>query len=563
MKRGRATPQQRAIAIAAKINKMYPYSTYGRAYLQRGTAGNLTRFGPTWKEASEEQRANRKKVGYLGRGLYRGRGGFFGRALGNLFGMGDLGDKLGDAAWSVGKNFLPPQAGMVGDAVFNVTDKMTGKGLYRGRGSYVTNNLIQDAAANNVVPQFHPSDMHEVIYSNREFVRDILAPAAGVLFQIDTLPINPGLAQTFPWLSQVAINFEEYEIMQLAFTYKSTVADFASATGQVGQVLIATQYNPSSDSFSDKQEMMLYEGGMSCKTTETMIHGVECDPAKLTGDAQKYVRAGNVPATEDLKQYDIGKTSIAVLNVPAGYATQQIGELWVSYTVKLRKPKEGSGHAYNTGRAIFVSKDQSGPRVLGAPLSSVLGIGVRNTLPVQWVAAPSTTTLVPSGAGTDWLTQVNPSPFTLTRNAAGYFVLPSYFSGILRFRVILGYPGATAIPAITHVVAQGNIYRFADIPAQPTNVPVQAWTHCLETIRDRDGSDTMTLADGEYHLRILPASNGVENRIWIAPGDNNTFTSRFVLVEFTQYNSFLSVQDNGSADRMDLITPSGQTYTYA
>jgi len=66
---------------------------------------------------------NCKKVGYLGRGLYKGRGGFFGRALGNLFGMGDLGDKLGDAAWNIGKQFIPSDIAGIGDAVFNVTDK--------------------------------------------------------------------------------------------------------------------------------------------------------------------------------------------------------------------------------------------------------------------------------------------------------------------------------------------------------------------------------------------------------------------------------------------------------
>ena len=52
-----------------------------------------------------------------------GRGGYSGRKIGEMFGQGDLGDKLGDVAWGAAKQFIPGHYAAAGDALFGVTDK--------------------------------------------------------------------------------------------------------------------------------------------------------------------------------------------------------------------------------------------------------------------------------------------------------------------------------------------------------------------------------------------------------------------------------------------------------
>ena len=228
------------MAIAAKIKSKYPYKDYGRAYFKRGSPDSLSSSGPSYREANEAQRTNRKILGFTGRGLYRGRGGYWGRWLGSKFGAADLGDKLGDmastaiTAWNPATGGALSSLGAAGAAAHKL---MTGKGAY-------TSNVLVDGGVNTGVPTFSRSTDGTITLSNKEYICDVFAPEGyDSGFVVQQFPINPGLEKTFPWLCQLAENFEEYTLQQCIFTYKSTVADFAAASGQVGQVIMATQYN--------------------------------------------------------------------------------------------------------------------------------------------------------------------------------------------------------------------------------------------------------------------------------------------------------------------------------
>lgn len=573
-----------------RFRKAFPLSEYSYVPMQRGSPHSLNIFGATKKSANPDQRANRAtffmsgRGRYLGgKGLYRGRGGFFGRALGSLIGQGDLGDKLGDAVWNAGKSFVPEPYRNVADSVFSVTDKLSGKGRYmRGRGAYGVNNLVTDggATATSVVPQFNPTDLHEITYSNREYVRDIYAPSASKPFHVESWFLNPGLVEAFPWLSQLAINFEEYELIQLCYTYKSTVADFASASGQVGQIVMTTQYNPNSDPFADKEEMMLYEGGMSCKTTESLIHGVECDPAKITGAPAKFVRAGSLPPTEDLKNYDLGKTSIAVLNAPSTYAGQQLGELWVSYTVKLRKPKFAAGNAYNVRRDFFQIPQATMDANSLLPGTTQVISDARNSLnSVMTLITQSTLTgnFIPTGAGSDLLLAETPTQLSAAFRETFRITLPPSYTGCLRIRVMANKMGGVIDPSPQIVpvsLSPNTIFRFKDIPLKYrmiatggggiTTATQDNWSHIICTQADQIyASANVTQGDVELHVRVQPSASGVPNSIAFAIANSATNTIAVPTIEITQYNTFLSVQDNGTHDQLSLITASGNTFIYA
>lgn len=574
---GRVAPSW-LIARAAKYRQKFPLKDFYDVPYERGTPESLASIGASWRTATPQQRATRRAIMMTGRGLYRGRGGFFGGLAGLLTGQGwkkgsDIGDKLWESGGSALASYIPglSQAVKIGDMVAPVgqaLSTMTGKGLYKGRGLYAANNKVYDngAVASNIVPQFHPSDLHTITYSNREYVRDIFAPPANTVFSLQSWELNPGLPTSFPWLSQLAINFEEYELVQLAYTFKSTIADFAANSGQVGQVLMCTQYNPDSSPFATKDEMMLYEGGMSCKTTESLIHGVECDPSKVTGNVKKFVRVGKIPPTEDMKNYDLGRTSLAVVNAPTSYAGQQIGELWVSYTVVLRNPKIASGNAYNVRRDVFIAPPKNIPAsatdVRIADPSTFLACA-RNSLGCD-IALPATLSNVATGANTDNLTEelvtqnsaVIPLQFTLT--------IPDSFSGILKVRLYTFSDTASPTNAIVAVsLAPATITRFKDMPQQVPASSNREWSHKLNTFYDAEVGASYN-QDCELHLRIHTPFNGVPNVIQFGTALSSAYTRNLSYnIEIVQYNSFLSVEDNGRNDRLDLIQAfSGQPALY-
>jgi hypothetical protein len=83
-----------------------------------------------------------------------------------------------------------------------------------------------------------------------------------------------------------------------------------------------------------------YDGAMSVKPSMSAIHGVECARRENVLDGL-YTRTGGVPSGQDQRFYDLGQFQLATVGFQA--ASVNIGELWVVYEMRLRKPKLNSG----------------------------------------------------------------------------------------------------------------------------------------------------------------------------------------------------------------------------
>lgn len=473
-------------------------------------------------------------------------------------------------------------------------------GMSSGRGDYAVNSIIHSDAATDIVPKF-AIDSNAVTISNVEYVKDIYAPGSVIPFSVSTLALNPGLSQSFPWLSQVAANYQEYELMQCIYTYKTTVADFASASGQVGQVVIATQYNPSIPAFADKETMMMYDGSASCKTSMSMLHGVECDPQKLAATTgRKYIRTGNLPATEDLKEYDQGVLNIAVLNPPVTYLGQVLGELWVSYTVRLKKPRLSALNGNNIPMDIFAYYNQSGTPVISLGMAQPEQLQLqcsRNSFGGQLTssnavfsnAVPSPiyvngvpnlgSTLDPldifadeaySGLytqawpPTSW--NVGATPSNNVFNAGYCFTFPDNFQGVAQVVFsMFGRPG----PAVTdgettqycQPLAAGNVFRFKDIPERSSVAYDIRYSHCVRVANDNNNAQAPS--DNNWngitvtcHVRCQPATNGVPNRLYFGQLSSVLLVNSWIPVitecTATVINATLSQSLSGKADRLQL-----------
>lgn len=188
-----------------------------------------------------------------------------------------------------------------------------------------------------------------MVVSHREYIQDI---TSSVPFIGENFPLNPGMQQTFPWLSQIADNFEEYIPEAMIFEYKTTssntVVNTTNSNPGLGTVVMATQYNSLNNDFGNKQQMENYENAVSVDPSRSVVHAIECAKGQ-TPVQPMYVRTGALPATagvsNDLRFYDLGKMTIATV----GQQTNNfvIGELWVSYRIRFLKPRLQTGVGNN------------------------------------------------------------------------------------------------------------------------------------------------------------------------------------------------------------------------
>jgi len=300
-------------------------------------------FGADYKSALSDQLRNRSKWGFTGKGAYSVR----------KF-MRDAG-RIGDGVRKSYNSWVPKS--IRNQVVSMASSKLAafgGSGLYTGRGSYAANELVDGGTSGGSMIVAGANDETESIrISNREYISDIYGPSSSS-FTNNSFYINPGLQSNFPWLSQIASNYEEYEFEKLIFMFKTTV-DLGNATtaGQAGTIIMCCDYNASHAPFVNKEVMMQYHGAVSAKTTDDMVCGIECDYSK-TDRLASFVRTGPVPTSEDPKTYDLGLFQFALNNIPTVLQNQQLGELWVEYTIRLKIPKLTVSRGFMQQKDIYL-----------------------------------------------------------------------------------------------------------------------------------------------------------------------------------------------------------------
>lgn len=288
---------------------------------------------------------------------------------------------VGRGKYKFGKHAQKFLQGRVGTALrdravgfISGADSFGGSGMYTGRGSYVSNHLVNDAIAPGMPGSFISEDDEEsaLILSNTEYIKDIYGLDTTENFHLDALRLNPGLVETLPWASQIAANYEEYEFVQLLFHFESKISDQLGGTnGQVGSIIMFTDYGPDSKLKTSKNQMLQGYGSGDSLVTEDQVHGVECDPRKLHGDGHKFVRTRDPGSS--LIDYDLGIFQIAVTGTPDTLANQIIGQLSCTYTLKLRKKRLYTSLGYAIQRDEFVTSEVQRGIYDTFPMGSGLG----------------------------------------------------------------------------------------------------------------------------------------------------------------------------------------------
>jgi len=241
--------------------------------------------------------------------MLRGGGAMAGRFLGGNPGA-DYGHSLGDSI-----------------------SKWLGTGDYSVARNAITERVAKGSPA---IPMMHGSGQ-SIIVRHKEYIGDIVsAPTANTFLCSSGIPLNPGLSSSFPWLSTIAQQFQEYTWRGIVFHFESTSGDsVGSVTTSLGTVMMGTQYKATAPPFQSKQIMLNEYFSCDAKPSVDFCHPIECDPNENPYNVQ-YIRGAAVPAGEDPKTYDLGTFYYATTGMQG--TNVSLGELWVTYEVELRKP---------------------------------------------------------------------------------------------------------------------------------------------------------------------------------------------------------------------------------
>lgn len=206
---------------------------------------------------------------------------------------------LGIGDYTVRSNSLVNAAGALGIDNSQTLMKFVSQG--RGTRCIFRERIMQFSGANSVVTT---SNMH----------------------------INPGLSSCFPYLSSIAVNFEQWEPHGIIFEYKTLSSQYAAASA-LGQIVLACDYNPNNNNYGNIYTALESDYANDGTPAEDIIHGIECDPDERLTKLLS-IRTGAVPSGTDLRFSDLG--NFEIFNNSAA-ASGVVGELWVSYDISLYK----------------------------------------------------------------------------------------------------------------------------------------------------------------------------------------------------------------------------------
>jgi DNA-directed RNA polymerase subunit H (RpoH/RPB5) len=175
--------------------------------------------------------------------------------------------------------------------------------------------------------------------------------------------VQPGLTDNFPWLGQLAANFENYNVNRIRYVYRNR-----SSTNSAFTIYMASQYDVSDAEFKSIEEIMNYTGAKEEVCWRDFTFDVKPQKGKLM---KKYmVRTDTLPTGLDPTAYDCALFTIC--GVGSGTAGTLLGELMVEYDITFTNPKMNPSIVSVAG--VLAQGGQSNPTSFAAnPLNSATG----------------------------------------------------------------------------------------------------------------------------------------------------------------------------------------------
>lgn len=245
-----------------------------------------------------------------------------------------------------------------------------------GRGAYnIKRNSLWEGQG---PPMIENITNGPVVIRHREYIGDMTCPTGApspydIFFQ---QPINPGNPEMFPWLSQLAPMFQEWEAVGMIFEIKTMSSDYTSNVS-MGTIFAAADYNVQATAPANKQQLENMEYSQSCKPSCSILMPIECSPSKTVA-THLYIAPNLDYGNGDPQFYDLAQVFLGSQGLPnSGGAVGTIAELWVSYEIILYKPKIS---------IIADSGEEAGFYIANPTVDSPLGTST--TVPFQGNQSP-------------------------------------------------------------------------------------------------------------------------------------------------------------------------------
>jgi len=319
------------------------------AYTYGKRAGSASRFAIRGRGAYQPPDNQRAKYDYktLARPISTAAGATLGGIVGSAFPV------VGTAAGAA-------LGGMLGNGIGNIM----------GWGSYsVKNNSLLAEGVDNAYMHTRGS---QVKVRHREYLFDVISSGSANTFNVNSVTIQPGLFASFPWLAQIAQNYQEYSVDGMIFVYKplTGTAISSSTNTTMGGIAMCTQYNVLTAAPTNKVEMLNEEYAQEVPTFEAGYHIIECGKGAHYGTplSNLYIRGGAVPTGGTATSFDFGQFSIASYGVQG--TSVVLGEVHVVYEISLYKPIANS----QIGSDILTDHFQSTTITSAAPLTGMVAV---------------------------------------------------------------------------------------------------------------------------------------------------------------------------------------------
>jgi Viral coat protein (S domain). len=226
--------------------------------------------------------------------------------------------------------------GVLGSTAGSALGSLFGSGEYKSNLNQIkVNSLINPQSIPKVFSGGRASAYDSVVVRRTEYIKDITTSATPDTFATEVFDINPGQSASYPWLNNLAKNYESYIIRGQVYYLKSLAGESVTVNSSLGFASACVMYDALDTPFTSKRQMENYSGTVSSRITNDIAIGMECKKI-LDIMPHQYIRPSFQPSNTDIRMYDAGKLVIATQSPGTSLVSH---ELHVAYDIELFYPK--------------------------------------------------------------------------------------------------------------------------------------------------------------------------------------------------------------------------------
>lgn len=170
---------------------------------------------------------------------------------------------------------------------------------------------------------------------HREYIQDVLS-VSGSVPSVTSFLLTPTNPVTFPWLADIADNWEQWRLHGAVYEYVPLSGQLAS-TVALGYVTLCTEYDVNKPLVVSRAQAENMEYTTTTVPYNGMLHPIECKRAETTLQVL-YIATNNVlPANGEPNFYQFANTMMLVGGQSANGTV--LGSIFLNYEVELIKPR--------------------------------------------------------------------------------------------------------------------------------------------------------------------------------------------------------------------------------